>query len=95
MELLSSPSCSSPLRQAASLLAVLCILLQMVTVIFLPRLNLATGWGMPHLGLMHLVATDIVLWIRIVLQVPVQVYPYSVAVFRSRSTSSRRRSGRR
>ena len=40
----------------------------MVTVILLPRLNLSMGWGGPHLGLMHLVATNVVLWGRSLLQ---------------------------
>ena len=40
----------------------------MVTVILLPRLNLSMGWGGPQLGLMHLVATNVVLWGRNLLQ---------------------------
>ena len=41
----------------------------MVTIIFLPRLNLYVGWGGPHFGLMHLVATNVIAWIWHVLKV--------------------------
>ena len=34
------------------------------------------GWGGPHLGLMHLVATNVVAWIRHVLQVGVGYLGY-------------------
>ena len=33
-----------------------------------PRLNLDTGLGGPHFGLMHLVATNVILWVRTVIK---------------------------
>ena len=33
-----------------------------------PRLNLDTGLGGPHFGLMHLVATNLILWVRTVIK---------------------------
>ena len=33
-----------------------------------PRLNLDTGLGGPHFGLMHLVATNLILWVRTVIR---------------------------
>merc|ERR1719509_563466 len=74
MELVSSPSCSTSLKKGMSLLAVVFVLLQMAAVIFLPRINLYVGWGGPHLGLMHLVATNVVAWIRHVLQESMHEY---------------------
>ena len=40
----------------------------MVMIIFYPRLNLDQGFGIPHFGLMHLVATNLVIWIRTVIR---------------------------
>ena len=33
-----------------------------------PRMNLRYGRGLPHLGLMHLVATNLVIWVRTVIR---------------------------
>ena len=42
--------------------------LQITTIVTFPRLNLDPGLGVPHFGLMHLVATNVVLWIRTVIK---------------------------
>ena len=40
----------------------------MITIIMYPRLNLDLGFGLPHFGLMHLVATNLLLWIKTVIK---------------------------
>ena len=70
IEMLLQPAeCHSGLSKLNTFLAVLFVGLSMVTVIFLPRLNLYVGWGGPHFGLMHLVATNVIAWIWHVLKV--------------------------
>ena len=40
----------------------------MITIIWYPRLNLDQGNGIPHFGLMHLVATNMIIWINTVIK---------------------------
>ena len=45
-------------------LAVVFAGLQTWVVVMLPRLNINQATGLPHLGMMHLVATNLVIWLR-------------------------------
>jgi len=65
---LAKAECSSQLAKTNSVLRVVFITLSMLAIIFLPKVSLYVGWGGPHFGLMHLVATHIIGWIRHVLQ---------------------------
>ena len=40
----------------------------MITIIWYPRLNLDQGYGSPHFGMMHLVATNMIIWINTVIK---------------------------
>ena len=88
--LLQPPECNSGLSKVNTLLAVTFVGLSMVTIIFLPRLNLYVGWGGPHFGLMHLVATNVIAWIWHVLKVQLLIYHCIFTIFRSRCTSTMR-----
>ena len=46
----------------------------MITIILYPRLNLDLGFGLPHFGLMHLVATNLILWIKTVIKESILEY---------------------
>ena len=46
----------------------------MVTIILYPRLNIHLGCGLPHLGLMHLLATNLIVWMRTVIKESVHEY---------------------
>ena len=41
---------------------------QMITIIMYPRLNIYLGNGLPHFGLMHLLATNLIIWMRTVIK---------------------------
>ena len=43
--------------------AVFLLCLQATAVVLCARMKLDAGWGVPHLGLMHLVATNLIIWI--------------------------------
>jgi len=62
------PDCTDLLVSANSLLAIILLLLQTVVIVMYPRLKMALAGGLPHLGLMHLVATNLVLWMRTVIR---------------------------
>ena len=40
----------------------------MSAIILYPRQNLDQGYGIPHFGLMHLVATNLIIWVRTVIK---------------------------
>lgn len=61
-------ACVGPIRTINSFLAVVFTLLQMLTIILYPRLNLDQGFGIPHFGLMHIVSTNLILWIKTVIK---------------------------
>jgi len=63
-----SSSCHETLREVNALLLMVFILLQMATVIYYPRLNIRFEHGLPHFGLIHLVATNCIMWIRTVVK---------------------------
>jgi len=44
------------------------VLLQMVLVVLFPRLDLSMQGGLSHMGLMHLIATNAVMWIRTIVK---------------------------
>ena len=63
------PHCSPAVRSTLlSGLALVFAALQTWVVVMLPRLNIKLGNGIPHLGLMHLVATNLVIWLRAVIK---------------------------
>jgi len=62
------PNCVDVLHTFNSFLAILYVVLQMVTIIMYPRLNIHQGNGYPHLGLMHLLATNLIIWMRTVIK---------------------------
>lgn len=68
MELVSFPSCLSWVQLASRLLSIVFVVLQTLTILVCPRLNLWVGWGGPHLSLMHIVTTNLVLWMGHVLK---------------------------
>eukprot|EP00092_Neocalanus_flemingeri_P015108 GFUD01016321.1.p1 GENE.GFUD01016321.1~~GFUD01016321.1.p1 ORF type:complete len:518 (+),score=114.00 GFUD01016321.1:44-1597(+) len=61
-------NCVGPIRTINSCLSIVFITLQMMTIIVYPRLNLDLGYGVPHFGLMHLVATNLIIWIKTVIK---------------------------
>ena len=62
------PNCLDIVHTVISFLAIIFILLQTVTIIMYPRLNIQLANGIPHLGLMHVVATNLILWMRTVIR---------------------------
>ena len=53
---------------AISFLSLVFVCLQVTVIILYPRLNLHLGRGLPHLGLMHLVTTNLIIWLRTVIK---------------------------
>ena len=53
---------------AISFLSLVFVCLQVTVIILYPRLNLHLGRGIPHLGLMHLVTTNLIIWLRTVIK---------------------------
>ena len=53
---------------AISFLSIVFVSLQVTVIILYPRLNIELGKGLPHLGLMHLVATNLTIWLRTVIK---------------------------
>ena len=39
-----------------------------------PRLNISLGNGLPHFGLMHVVATNLIIWMRTVIKESIHEY---------------------
>ena len=62
------PDCYQISSTMISSLSLLFVILQVVVVILYPRLNINLGHGLPHFGLMHLVATNLVIWLRTVIK---------------------------
>ena len=62
------PNCLDIVHTVISFLAIIFICLQTVTIIMYPRLNIQLANGIPHLGLMHVVATNIIIWMRTVIR---------------------------
>ena len=46
----------------------------MITIIMYPRLNIYLGNGLPHFGLMHLLATNLIIWMRTVIKESIHEY---------------------
>ena len=62
------PNCLDIVHTVISFLAIIFICLQTVTIIMYPRLNIQLANGIPHLGLMHVVATNLIIWMRTVIR---------------------------
>eukprot|EP00088_Acartia_fossae_P065240 TRINITY_DN8043_c0_g1_i2.p1 TRINITY_DN8043_c0_g1~~TRINITY_DN8043_c0_g1_i2.p1 ORF type:complete len:570 (+),score=103.47 TRINITY_DN8043_c0_g1_i2:59-1768(+) len=60
--------CHSPVNTFNAVLLLIFIILQMVVVIFHPRLNLRFEHGLSQLGLMHLILTNAIMWIRTIIK---------------------------
>ena len=46
----------------------------MITIIIYPRLNISVGNGLPHFGLMHVLATNLIIWMRTVIKESIHEY---------------------
>jgi len=68
------PNCMDFLHTFNSFLASVFVILQMVAIILYPRLNISLGNGLPHFGLMHLLATNIIIWMRTVIKESIHEY---------------------
>ena len=62
------PHCYDIASTAISCLSLVFVALQTVVVVLYPRLNINLASGIPHLGLIHLVTTNIVIWLRTVIK---------------------------
>jgi len=56
------------LRIVNAALSLTFVFLQMLVIILCPRLNLVSGFGIPHFGFMHLLSTNIVIWVEMLIQ---------------------------
>ena len=61
-----NPKCSTNAMKLSRLLSLTVTMLQMAAVILCSRIKLDRGWGAPHFGCMHLVATNLVTWVMTV-----------------------------
>ena len=68
------PNCMDVLHTVNSFLSIIFVILQMITIIMYPRLNICLGNGLPHFGLMHLLATNIIIWMRTVIKESIHEY---------------------
>ena len=62
------PHCYDITSTIISFLSLVFVSLQIVVVVLYPRLNIHLGTGLPHLGLIHLVTTNLVIWLRTVIK---------------------------
>jgi len=68
------PNCLDVLHTVNSFLSIIFVLLQAGVIIIYPRLNLHLDNGLPHLGLMHLVTTNLIIWARTVIKESLHTY---------------------
>jgi len=68
------PHCLDVLNTVNSFLSIIFVILQSTTIIIYPRLNIHQGSGLPHIGLMHLLATNMIVWARTVIKESVHEY---------------------
>ena len=68
------PNCLDVLHTVNSFLSIIFVILQSVAIIMYPRLNINLGNGLPHLGLMHVVATNLIIWMRTVIKESLHQY---------------------
>jgi len=61
-----NPVCSTTTLKLGRFLSLTVTVLQMSAVILCSRIKLDQGWGAPHFGCMHLVATNLVTWVMTV-----------------------------
>jgi len=60
--------CNSPINTFNSVLLLAFIILQITIVVFQPRLNLRFEHGVSQIGLMHLILTNAIMWIRTIVK---------------------------
>jgi len=60
--------CIGSLRTTTGFFTIIFYILQIIAITFFPRLNLDPGAGAAHFGLMHLVATNLVIWAKTVVK---------------------------
>ena len=64
IEDISKPKCHPSFElKLGRFLSLIFTILQMVAVILCSRIKIDEGWGVPHFGCMHLVATNLVTWV--------------------------------
>ena len=64
IEDISKPECHPSFElKLGRFLSLIFTILQMVAVILCSRIKIDEGWGVPHFGCMHLVATNLVTWV--------------------------------
>jgi len=68
------PNCLDVLHTINSFFSILFVVLQMITIILYPRLNIHHGRGVPHFGLMHLLSTNLIVWMRTVIKESIHEY---------------------
>jgi len=68
------PNCMDVLHTVMSFFSILFVILQMITIILYPRLNIHFGYGIPHIGLMHLLATNLIIWMRTIIKESIHEY---------------------
>ena len=61
-----NPDCSTTPTKVIRSLSLMVTVLQMAAVILCSRIKIDQGWGAPHLGCMHLVATNLITWVMTV-----------------------------
>jgi len=61
-----NPDCSRTTLKLVRFLSLTVTVLQMTAVILCSRIKMDQGWGAPHFGCMHLVATNLVTWVMCV-----------------------------
>ena len=61
-----NPDCSTTTAKVIRCLSLTVTMLQMAAVILCSRIKIDQGWGAPHFGCMHLVATNLVTWVMTV-----------------------------
>ena len=59
----SNTNCSTTPTKLARLVYLTVMVLQMIAVILCSRIKIDQGWGAPHFGCMHLVATNLITWV--------------------------------
>ena len=64
----SNTNCSTTPTKLARLVYLTVMVLQMIAMTLCSRIKIDQGWGAPHFGCMHLVATNLVTWVWTVIK---------------------------
>jgi hypothetical protein len=80
--------CFSAVRAATEISVIILIILQTYLIVFLPRLNLRISPVLDRFGTMHLVATNIVIWMRVLVKArdsKIWIKKFEINVLRKKS----------